>query len=136
MVTYVLDASAILRYIEDEAGGKRVEEILKGLLAGKNLVKISAVHWGEVAGIIVKKHGMQALDTVLARLQSFGIEIIPATAERAVHSALIKVQRKIPYADAFGVDLASDSRQHIFVTADFDVKPAEQDVRIEFLSKK
>jgi len=30
-----------------------------------------------------------------------------ATANRAIHSALIKIEKKIPYADAFGVDLAA-----------------------------
>ncbi len=37
---------------------------------------------------------------------------------------------------AFGVELAADSAEHILVTADFDVKPAERDVHIEFLPVK
>jgi hypothetical protein len=43
------------------------------------------------------------------------------------------VRRKIPYADAFEVELASDSADHVLLTADFDVKPAACDVKIEFL---
>jgi hypothetical protein len=58
------------------------------------------------------------------------------TAERAVSSAVIKHERGIPYADAFGVDLAGDSAEHVLVTADFDVQPAKQLVRIEFLPLK
>ena len=34
MVTYVLDASAVLRYLDDEAGAQRVSEIIKSHLAG------------------------------------------------------------------------------------------------------
>ncbi len=71
-----------------------------------------------------------------ARLSAFGMEVVAVTGERAVRSAVIKQERKIPYADAFGVDLAGDSVEHVLVTADFDVEPAKQDVRIEFLPLK
>jgi predicted nucleic acid-binding protein len=136
MVTYALDASGILRYLDGQAGSGRVAEIIKGHLAGRHNVIVSAVHWGEVAGITCKVHGQAAVDLALSRLFSFGFEIIPATGERAVRAALIKVRRNIPYADAFGVELASESADHVLVTADFDLKAAVHDVKIEFLPRK
>ncbi len=136
MVTYALDASAILRYLDGEAGSDRVKQIIKGHLAGTGRVVVSAIHWGEVAGIVCKRHGRPGMEEALSRLVAFEFEIVPVTADRAVHSALIKNGRRIPYADAFGVDLASDSADHVLVTADFDVKAAEDDVRIEFLPLK
>jgi predicted nucleic acid-binding protein len=136
MVIHVLDASAILRYLDGEAGADRVKQIIKEHLAGKGRVAISAIHWGEVAGIICKRHGRTGMDAALKRLAAFEFEIVPVTADRAVQSALVKVGRKIPYADAFGVDLAMDSSDHVLVTADSDVKPAEDEVRIEFLPVK
>ena len=141
MVRYVLDSSAILRYLDDKAGAARVAEIIKSHLAGGCEAVVSALHWGEVAGITCKLHGRPAMDLVLSRLSAFGLSIIAADAERAVRSALIKLRliklkRKIPFVDAFGIELASDSRDHIFVTADFDFKPASRDVTIEFLPAK
>jgi predicted nucleic acid-binding protein len=136
MVTYALDASAILRFLDNEAGAERVGQIIKGHLSGRHSVVVSAIHWGEVAGITCKVHGRQAVDLVLSRLFSFGFEIASATGERAVRAALIKVRRRMAYADAFGVELASDSPDHILVTADFDLKAAAQDVKIEFLPRK
>ena len=136
MITYVLDSSAILRYLDDEAGAARVAEIIKSHLTGENEAIVSALHWGEVAGITCKLHGKPAMELVLSRLSSFGLPIIAADAHRAVRSALIKLKRQIPYVDAFGVELASDSRDHVFVTADFDFKPASRDVKIEFLPAK
>jgi predicted nucleic acid-binding protein len=76
------------------------------------------------------------MGAALSRLSAFGLEVVPVSAERAVNSAVTKQERKIPYADAFGVDLAGDSGDHVLVTADFEVKPAKQDVRIEFLPLK
>ncbi len=136
MVTYALDASAVLRYLDGEAGSVRVAEIIKEHLGGRHKVIVSAIHWGEVAGVTCKAHGGDATDLVLARLTSFGLEIIPVTGERAKRAALIKVRRKISYADAFGVELVTDAPGHVLVTADFDLKAAAQDAKIEFLPKK
>ena len=133
MVTYVLDASALLRYLDGEAGAEVVSWIIKGHLAGTHKVVVSAIHWGEVAGIVCKRHGRAGMGAALSRLSAFGFEIVPATVDRAVNSALIKLERHVPYADAFSINLAGDSVEHILVTANFDLKAAEEDVRIEFL---
>ena len=133
---YVLDSSAILRFLDDDAGSERVEQIIKGHLAGEHQVVLSAIHWGEIAGVIAKRDGRAVMEAALSRLYTFDFEIVPVTAERAISSALIKNEHKIPYADAFGVELARDSSDHVLVTADYDVKSAEHDVRIEFLPSK
>ncbi len=136
MVTYALDASAVLRYLDGEAGSDRVTEIIKAHLGGSCRVIVSAVHWGEIAGVTCKVRGRSAMDLALARLEAFGFEIVPASAERAVRASLIKLKRAIPYVDAFGVELAAESPDRILVTADFDLKPASKDINIEFLPTK
>lgn len=136
MVTYALDSSALLRYLDREAGAVRVAELIKGHLAGRHAVIVSAIHWGEVAGVTAKAHGEQTLELVLSRLLSFGMEVVPVTGERAVRAALIKIKYQIAYADAFGVEVVAESPEHVLVTADFDLKAAAQDVKIEFLPRK
>jgi predicted nucleic acid-binding protein len=136
MVTYVLDSSAILRYLDNHAGAERVAEIIKAHLAGKSAVVMSALHWGEIAGITAKSRGTRAMELVISRLSAFGFEVVPADGERAVRASLIKLRRQIPYVDAFGVELASEERDRVFVTADFDFKAAIHDAKIEFLPAK
>jgi predicted nucleic acid-binding protein len=136
MVTYILDSSAILRYLDGEAGAGRVSDIIKGHLAGRCEAIISALHWGEVAGITAKVHGRHAMELVLSRLLAFGFRILPATSEQSVTAALIRVNRGIRYVDAFGVELAAAVKDRVLVTADFDFKAADRDVKIEFLPKK
>lgn len=136
MVTYVLDSSAVLRYLDGEAGAERVSQIIKSHIAGLCEAVMCSLHWGEVAGVTSKLHGGTAMETVLARLQDFGLPVIPVDADRALRASLIKFKRKIPYVDAFGVELALDSPEHVLVTADFDFKPASRDVKIEFLPQK
>jgi predicted nucleic acid-binding protein len=134
--TYVLDASAVLRYLYAEAGGDRVLQQLRGCHNGDCKAAISAIHWGEVSYIITRREGADAVDPVLASLSSFKLEVVPVTAERAVRAGHVKTSLRIPYADAFAVELASDSSGHVLVTADFDMKPAAQLVTIEFLPVK
>jgi predicted nucleic acid-binding protein len=136
MVRYVLDSSAILRYLDGEVGSDRVAEIIKDHMAGRCEAVICSLHWGEIAGITCKTHGRDAMELVLSRLSAFGFELVPADAERSVRAAMIKVKRQIPYVDAFGVELAAESGDRVFVTADFDFKPASRDVKIEFLPAK
>ena len=135
-MTYVLDASAVLRYLDDEAGAQRISEIIKSHLAGRCEVLISALHWGEIAGIVHKVHGRDAMNLALSRLNAFGFQIIPVSGERAVRASLIKLKKSIPYVDSFGVELAADLLDSVLVTADFDLKPAHREVKIEFLPIK
>ena len=69
-------------------------------------------------------------------LAEFGLRVVPATRERAVHAAEIKQDRKLAYADAFALDLAMDAPDHVLVTADYDFKAVADLARIEFLPAK
>jgi len=136
MVTYVLDSSAVLRYLDDEPGAARVADIIKSHLAGRCAAMIAAPHWGEIAGITCKIHGKPAMELALSRLSAFGIQVIAADADRAVRAALLKLKTHLPYVDAFGIELVAAVRDHVFVTADFDFKTAGREANIEFLPAK
>jgi predicted nucleic acid-binding protein len=136
MVTYILDASGALRYIDNEEGAVRVGEILQSGLRGHARVLISAIHWGEIAGVIHRRFGIATMQKVLVSLLASGIELVAVTSEHAVRAIVIKNDFKIPYADAFGVVLTQDLTQSVLITGDFDFKPAEQMISIEFLPQK
>jgi PIN domain nuclease of toxin-antitoxin system len=136
MVRYVLDSSAILRYLDGEAGSERVAEIIKDHMTGRCEAVICSLHWGEIAGQTCKQRGVPAMERVLSRLAAFGIQVVAVDGDRAVRAALIRFRRAVPYVDAFGVGLTADSRESVFVTADFDFKAAKRDVKIEFLPAK
>jgi len=136
MVSYVLDASALIRYVDDEAGADRVGQILKACAEWRARLIISAVQWGEVAGNLCKSFGAAKERQILTDLLPSEAEIVPATGERAVHAAEIRLDHQISYADAFAVELALDSPQHVLVTADYGFKPVEGLIKIEFLPAK
>ena len=136
MIAYVLDASAVLRFVDDEPGSERVEEILRAGVSGGARIIISALQWGEVAGRVRVHHGAQEEIRILSAILPTEVEIIPVTAEQAVRAADLKVDRRISYADAFALDLAMQSAEHVLVTADFGFKAVDTLARIEFLPAK
>jgi predicted nucleic acid-binding protein len=83
-----------------------------------------------------KRFGASDEIRILSSLLPSEAKIVPATADRAVHAADLRVDRKITYADAFAVDLAMSSPDHILVTADYDFKAVDDLARIEFLPAK
>jgi predicted nucleic acid-binding protein len=136
MTVLVIDSSALLRHIDDEAGADRVEAIIQVWLRGGAEGQMSAVQWGEIAGILRKRSGAMEQKRVLERLKQIDLQIVPASAERAVRAAELRIDRKISCADAFALELAMDSPEHMLVTADYDFKAVADLARIEFLPAK
>jgi predicted nucleic acid-binding protein len=136
MTVFVLDSSAVLRHIDNETGAERVQAILQSCLRGGCEIQISAVQWGEIAGKLQKRFGHQEERKILRWLLEIDLNVVSATADRAAHAAEIKVERKLSYADAFAVELAMDSADHILVTSDYNFKAVADLARIEFLPAK
>jgi len=136
MTTYILDSSALLRLVDSEPGAERIREILRAKTLGICRVEISPINWGEVTYNISKRSNHRnALDLALAIFSKHLISSATTPAQ-AVRAGSLKTQYKIPYADAFALELCSGSTERILVTADFDFKVASQDFRIEFLPAK
>jgi predicted nucleic acid-binding protein len=135
-MVFVLDSSAVLRFLDSEAGADRVGEIFELRGAQTAEIAISAVQWGEIAGKVRKRLGESGQNRALALLSRFQPTIVAATGDRAVNAAELKIDRRISYADAFALNLAMDSSQHVLVTADYDFKAVEDLARIEFLPAK
>jgi PIN domain nuclease of toxin-antitoxin system len=136
MIVYVLDSSALIRYVDNEAGADRVEEIL-GFCAGwQASLRISAVQWGEVAGNLRHRFGATQEERILSGVIPSEAEIVPATSDRAKRAGEIRVDHGISYADSFAVELTLDSSEYVLVTADYGFKPVADLIKIEFLPSK
>jgi predicted nucleic acid-binding protein len=131
-----MDASVVLRFVDKEAGAERVRAVYRACAGGEAEAFISAVQWGEIAAVQRKRFGAQEQERTLQSLLQIDLRVVSASAERAVRAAEIKEDRKIAYADAFAIELAMDSPDHVLVTADYDFKAVEDLARIEFLPAK
>lgn len=133
--TYVLDASALLRYLDREPGFERVAGLLKEAAGGNARLLISAINWGEVASVVHKIHGLRVAQSTLSRLRALPLILESVHATAAEAAGLFKNDFNLPYADAFAGSLAQRERATL-VSADFDFKRATDVIRIEFLPTK
>ena len=92
-VRYVLDASAVLAYLQQEMGYEKVREALE---AG---AVVSTVNLAEVYAKVIDK-GL-TLEGVATRLKALGLSSLPVTEEDARRSALL-----YPAARTLGLSLA------------------------------
>jgi predicted nucleic acid-binding protein len=122
--------------LDKEAGWELVAAILDSYWNRMCEVEISAVQWGEIAGSVRKRAGGTEQNRAMRKLGELQLRIAETTADRAVRAAELKVDRKISYADAFALELATRSSNSVLVTADYDFKKVDDMARIEFLPNK
>jgi predicted nucleic acid-binding protein len=136
MLTYVLDASALLRLIDSEAGAQRVRAILEDSIRGVCKVEMSPVNWGEVTYNLSRRSNSQRLLELAFAIFSQHVFSPPTTSSQADRAGALKLRYKIPYADAFALELLGADPHRVLVTGDFDFKSADRSFAIEFLPAK
>lgn len=134
-MTYVLDASAILRFTDKEPGFERVRALLHSATTGELKLWMSAVNWGEIVTVLYRRHGLVAAKAIAGNLSSLPLTIVSIDALAAERAGIFRQDFSVPYADAFAGSLAM-AEQAVLVTADFDFKPAAGTMKIEFLTTR
>jgi PIN domain nuclease of toxin-antitoxin system len=138
MTTYVLDASAILRFTDKEAGFERVRDLFIHAAQGKVELLLSAVNWGEIVAALYKRTGgLSALiSNLAANLAALPLTVVAADKDLAEGAAIFKYDFKVPFVDAFAGSLALHENATL-VTADYDFKSVPSGtIKIEFLPAK
>ena len=136
MTATVLDASALLRFLDGEAGADHVERLLIRCASGELILLMSAVNWGEVVYAVIRRKGIDVADDLINKLSSLRITLVAADARECQEAAYFKERHKIPYADSFAACLAL-RESAVLVTADFDFKDLPSSMlQINFLPLK
>lgn len=128
----VLDASAVVTFLEDRAGADKVEEILTHGVAGKAELLMSVVNWGEVYYSVWRAHGQEAARKAAAEIAQLPIEIVVADSELTIIAAELRARHKLPYADCFAAALAKHRKGRV-VTSDQDFVVVKTDIEILFI---
>ncbi len=125
----VLDASALMAYLEKEPGYEKVRDILVRAAEKEQNLLMSAVNWGEVYYVLVKRFGLKEAEKTMKVVDTFPIEVVDADLETARQAALYKAIRKLPYADSFAAALTK-IRKGELVTGDKEFEHVASDIRI------
>jgi predicted nucleic acid-binding protein len=132
--SYVLDANAIVDFVESGHGSGTVERLLNDALRQRGSILVSVVNWGEVFYLLWNRRGAENARQVMAKLSPLPLEVIPVDEVQAFKAAEIKVLHKLSFVDGLAAALA-ELRNATLVTGDRDFERLGRRVRILWLPR-
>jgi predicted nucleic acid-binding protein len=132
--TYVLDASAVLAFVDDAAGGERVEQLLIDARRSSIPLLMSVLNWGEVFYHSWQRRGEESARRTVSDLSRLPIELVPLDLSQVLKAGEFKAVQKIPYVDCVAAALAK-LRNATLVTSDRDFEKLGQHFPISWITR-
>lgn len=132
MTTKILDAYALMAFLQDEPGADTVRNLILKAEEGSAKLAMSVVNLGEVWYAIARATSTEKADRYIQELQGMAIEIVDADWPVTRQAAAYKANANISYADCFVAAVAKIRRGEI-VTGDKEFKILEDEIRISWL---
>lgn len=127
----VLDAFALLAYLEGDNGHLRVKEMLGS--SGLDLL-MNAVNAGEAFYILARARGLREADYFLnVILPSLPITVVDNSFEQVIEAARLKAAHALSFADCFAAATAARERAAL-VTGDREFEKLGRAVAIDWLA--
>ncbi len=127
---FILDACAVLRWLQDEPGADRVDMILQGARSNKHQVQMHIMNLGEVIYTIGKAWGWEVAQRKRDEMQLLPIAIIPFSDHVFWKAVELKSQFAMSYADCFAAAAAIQENATL-LTSDPEFKVVSRLVKIE-----
>lgn len=132
--TYVLDANAILDYVQDGPGAATMERVFREAFRDDAVLMISVINLGEVFYLLWRDKGEQQARQTIDDLVLLPLQIIPVDLPQALKAGELKALHKIPYADGIAAALAIGQNATI-VTSDRDFEKFGRRIPVLWLSR-
>jgi predicted nucleic acid-binding protein len=121
--TYVLDASAVLDFVNAGTGARRVREILREGVQQDVPLLMSVVNWGEVFYILWQRRGEEVARKAIENL------------DQSLKAGEIKARYKMSYVDCLVAALAA-LRKAVLVTSDRDFEKLGRQAKILWITHR
>ena len=128
----VLDAHALMAYLEKEPGYEKVRDIFTTAAEKDRNLLMTAVNWGEVYYIVTREYDYHHADEIALIIQGLPIDIVPVDQELAKEAAMLKAAHKMSYADCFAAALAKKKKAEL-ITGDKEFKSVENTIKINWI---
>jgi len=132
--TYVLDANAVLDFVESGRGAKTVERLLHEAHRQQSVILISVVNWGEVLYLLWNRRGEQKARETLESLSPLPLRITSVDLLQACKAGEIKAQHKMAFVDCLAAALA-ELHGATIVTGDRDFEKLGRRVPVLWLAR-
>ena len=129
----ILDAHALLVFLEKEPGYEKVEFLFVNAVEKDKSLLMTSVNFGEVYYIVLRECGQEKAQEIEKIIQSLPIDIIDVDLSLAKEAARFKATNKISYADCFAAALAKLHKGEL-VTGDKEFKSLEKDIKIAWIT--
>jgi PIN domain nuclease of toxin-antitoxin system len=117
-MNYILDACALLAFLNDEEGADEIEDFLEQSATGNVSVSMSIVNLLEVYYGELRDKGSDIAQIVLDMVQHYSIKIVDTISEQVFQEAArLKAAYRISLADCIGIATALELSGQ-FVTSD------------------
>ena len=115
---YILDACALIAFLNDEENADKIEELLSQSAEGEVSISMSIINLLEVYYNELREKGVEIANVVLEAVQYYSIQIINTVSEQAFQEAArMKVSYKMSLGDCIGLATAIELSGQ-FVTSD------------------
>lgn len=135
MKHFVLDANALLDFLEDGPSAEKVERLLQDASAHQQPLLVSVANWGEVFYLSWQRVGEERARRALAQLSCFSISVVPVDLPQALKAGEIKALHHLPYVDCLAAALAM-LNQCTLVTADRDFEKLGRNFPVLWLARR
>ena len=125
----VLDAHALMAYLEKEPGYEKVRDAFVDASEKGVRLLMSVVNYGEVYYSVLRECGPRVTEDVEKTIRALPVEIVNADMALAREAGRFKVKYKISYADCFAAALAKSLKAEL-ITGDPEFASVEGDVKI------
>jgi PIN domain nuclease of toxin-antitoxin system len=129
MTAKILDAYAILAFLNDEPGADKVRDYLLAAEEGKVQLAMSVINLGEVWYAIARSLSPTEADKYVNQIYGMPIEVIDADWKLTRQAASYKALGSISYADCFAAALAKNKKAEV-ITGDMEFKTLEGEIGI------
>jgi len=128
----VLDAYALMTYLEREEGFETVKSLLTQSLKSGISLLMTSVNLGEVLYITLRELGQDKTDEVVQIVENLPIEVVDVDMALVREAAQIKAQNKMSYADCFAAALAKNRNLPV-VTGDPEFNEISSEIDVLWL---
>ena len=128
-MSYALDASALMAYLEKEPGYLEVHDVFVDAAEFDRKILMNIVNWGEVYYILMRDYGMEKAEAIAKIVDTFPIQIIPPNHAITRQAAIYKTFKKLPYMDSHAAAFAKIHKATL-LTADREFSAVSREIKI------
>jgi len=128
----VLDAWAMMAYLNFEPAAQEVRQALRRALKGEVLLLFSLINYGECLYSVERNKGSEEVPKTANVIDQLPVRVVPADRKLVFAAAHLKARYPISYADAFAAAVAKRCGGSV-MTGDPEFKTLEPEVAVHWL---